>query len=141
MIEFMQEKTNDPMKPLADHEKAEMIRLRIMIIPPAAAAVAYTLFMFLYGAEPCYRVLALVCSCTAMGWTTAVIHPVGFRHPLVYFWYTIAMAVPIPLVELLMEPAGGRWYGRTVAILSLFGVGAIRAYFILFDSDSEIVKG
>jgi len=76
-----------------------------------------------------------------MGWTTAVIHPVGFRHPLLYIWYTVSMSVPIPLVELMMEPVGGRWYGRTVAILSLFGVVAIRGYFILFDSESEIAKG
>lgn len=129
------------MKPLADHRRGKQIRLRIMLIPPLAALFAYLLCMGLYGSEPFYRILALICSCTALGWTTAVIHPVGFRHLLMYIWYFIGLVFPILLAELLLEPIGGRWYGRTVAVISVFGVGAIRGYFILFDSESDIVKG
>ncbi len=124
---------------LACPQKIKAIRCRIALIPPFAAIGAYLLFMFLYGNEPFYRVLALVCSCTALGWTTAVVQPFGFRHPLLYVWYGISIILPIPLAELLFVPVGGRWYGRTVAMIALFGIGAIRGYFILFDPDSEAV--
>lgn len=115
----------------------QIMRLRIMIIPPLSGLIAYFMFLFLYGGDPFYRVMGLVCSSTAVGWTTAVIHKVGERFKLVYIWYAISILLPIPLVEILLEPVGKHWYGRTVSIISLFGLMAIRGYFILFDSDSE----
>lgn len=112
-----------------------------MVIPPLAAVFAYLLFLLLYGGELFYQGLALVTGCTALGWTTAVVHPFGQRHPILFLWYSISLVMPILLAEILLVPVGGRWYGRTIAMIALFGIGAIRGYFILFDPDSEICKG
>jgi hypothetical protein len=124
---------NNKKPPLPNRE----LYRRILIIPPLAALFAYLMFLFLYGQDPFYRIMAMVCSCTALGWTTAVIHPVGVRFKLLYLWYGLGLLLPIPLVEVLLDPVGGHWYGRTVAMISLFGVVAIRGYFILFDADSD----
>jgi len=128
------------MNPLASPQKLKVIQSRITFIPPSAAIFAYILFLSLYGNDSFYQAMALVCGCTALGWTTAVVHPIGCHHPLLYIWYTISIVLPIPLAELLIIPVGGRWYGRTIAMISLFGIGAIRGHFILFDPDSDLAK-